>query len=70
MLKLLHLPRHGTVVPCLLFLQHDTDYPGWHIAVQALTRGGPMLQEFLKEHPDMRAAIPVVLQLLQNMKKT
>ncbi|KAL0053110.1 hypothetical protein WJX82_000994 [Trebouxia sp. C0006] len=41
-----------------------------HIAalMQALTVGGDELQNFLQAHPDMRAAIPVLLDGLRNLK--
>ena len=36
--------------------------------MQALTVGGDELQKFLQAHPDMRAAIPVLLDGLRNLK--
>ncbi len=36
--------------------------------MQALTVGGDELQFFLQAHPDMRAAIPVLLDGLRNLK--
>ena len=36
--------------------------------LQALTKGGQVLQDFLAAHPDMRATIPVLLASLRNMQ--
>ena len=36
--------------------------------MQALTKGGEELQSFLQAHPDMRAAIPVLLDSLRQMQ--
>lgn len=38
------------------------------LLMQALTVGGDELQKFLQAHPDMRAAIPVLLDGLRNLK--
>ena len=40
----------------------------WCTSLQALTKGGQVLQDFLKAHPDMRATIPVLLASLRKMQ--
>ena len=39
-----------------------------YACLQALTKGGQVLKDFLAAHPDMRATIPVLLASLRKMQ--